>query len=295
MAEAKRRMNHERVAVLGLREDGPVHLLLEALRAEGVPTWHVDPRRFEAFPLDDTFSGLYLRPVDGQRLHARDAARGAACEQWTQMWCDLAEWMPGRVANRPSAMASNGSKPYQSQRLMALGFAVPPMLMTDDPDEVLAFEQKQGPLIFKSASGVRSIVRPLDDQARERLPLVRHCPTLFQQRLQGTNVRVHVVGREVFACEVDSDGLDYRYAGREGQSTDLRATTLDDRTRWLCIRAAHDLDLPFAGLDLLLADDGRTYCFEVNPSPGYSWYEDTTGQPIARSLARWLAWRSDTD
>jgi glutathione synthase/RimK-type ligase-like ATP-grasp enzyme len=288
-------MGNERVAVLGLIEDGPVHLLIEALRAEVVPTLHINPRQFEAFPLDDTFSGLYLRPVEGRRLYAKDAARAAACEQWTQQWCDLAEWLPGRVANRPSAMASNGSKAYQSQRLMALGFSVPPMLITDDPDEVLEFEQEQGPLIYKSASGVRSIVRPLDDQARVRLQHVRHCPTLFQKRLQGTNIRVHVVGRDVFACEVDSDGLDYRYAGRDGQSTDLRGTTLDDRTRWLCIHAAHDLDLPFAGLDLLLADDGRTYCFEVNPSPGYSWYEDTTGQPISRSLARWLAYRSATD
>jgi len=288
-------MTHERVAVLGLLEDDPVQLLLEALRAEGVPTLHVDPRKFEDFPLDDTFSGLYLRPVDGGRLHRQDAARAAACEHWTHLWCDLAEWMPGRVANRPSAMASNGSKPYQSQRLMALGFAVPPMLITDDPDDVLAFELEHGPLIYKSASGVRSIVRALDDRARTRLAHVRHCPTLFQKRLQGTNVRVHVVGRDVFACEVDSDGLDYRYAGRDGQSTELRATTLDDRTRWLCIRAAHDLELPFAGLDLLLADDGRTYCFEVNPSPGYSWYEDTTGQPIARSLALWLAHRSAFD
>ncbi len=288
-------MDHKRVAVLGLLEDGPVHLLVEALKAEGVPTLHVNPRQFEAFPLDDSFSGLYLRPVEGRRLYAKDAARGAACEQWTQSWCDLAEWLPGRVANRPSAMASNSSKPYQSQRLMALGFAVPPMLMTDAPEEVLAFEREHGPLIYKSASGVRSIVRLLDDQARGRLQHVRHCPTLFQKRLQGTNVRVHVVGQDVFACEVDSDGLDYRYAGKEGQSTDLRGTTLDEHTRWLCIRAAHDLDLPFAGLDLLLADDGRTYCFEVNPSPGYSWYEETTGQPISRSLARWLAYRSSID
>lgn len=39
----------------------------------------------------------------------------------------------------------------------------------------------------------------------------------------------------------------------------------------------------------MLADDGQTYCFEVNPSPGFSWYEDATSQPIARTLARWHA------
>jgi hypothetical protein len=30
-------------------------------------------------------------------------------------------------------------------------------------------------------------------------------------------------------------------------------------------------------------------CFEVNPSPAYVVYEDTTGQPIAAAIARRLA------
>lgn len=86
-----------------------------------------------------------------------------------------------------------------------------------------------------------------------------------------------------------ASGLDYRYAVRDGGNTTLRDTTLDATTSWRCSAAAQALGLPFAGLDLMLADDGQTYCFEVNPSPGFSWYEDATGQPIARTLARWLA------
>jgi hypothetical protein len=30
------------------------------------------------------------------------------------------------------------------------------------------------------------------------------------------------------------------------------------------------------------------YCFEVNPSPAYSYYESHTGQPISAALARYL-------
>lgn len=286
-------MSSALVAVLGARRDAPVQMLLDALEAEGVPTLHLCQRRSDTWPdvQDVPITGLYLRPLDARRLHAGDPARAAAAEARTHAWCDLAERCTARVANRPGAMASNGSKPYQAQRLMALGFDVPPTLLTDEPEAVLAFEREHGPLIYKSASGVRSIVRPFDAAARARLPLLRHCPVQFQKRLAGTNVRVHVVGSAAFAVEVDSDGLDYRYAGTEGHETTLRATTLDERTRWRCIAAAHALDLPFAGLDLMLADDGRTYCFEVNPSPGYSWYEDATGQPISRTLARWLAGR----
>jgi glutathione synthase/RimK-type ligase-like ATP-grasp enzyme len=49
------------------------------------------------------------------------------------------------------------------------------------------------------------------------------------------------------------------------------------------------LDLEFAGIDLRLGDDGVATCFEVNPSPSYSYYQAHTGQPIATSLARLLA------
>jgi glutathione synthase/RimK-type ligase-like ATP-grasp enzyme len=56
-----------------------------------------------------------------------------------------------------------------------------------------------------------------------------------------------------------------------------------------CLDLAADLRLPFAGIDLKLTPDGRVYCFEVNPSPAYSYYESNTGQPISLALARYLA------
>lgn len=299
------------VGVLGLPAEGPTQLLLQALAAEGIAIVLLDQRRFAQLPLRatvddtgslgslgddqrgdvslDTLAGLYLRPLDELRLWPEDAARCTAARAWTQCWVDVAERLPGRVANKVSAMASNASKPYQSQLLVEAGFAVPPMLISDEPQAVLAFEAEHGALIYKSASGVRSIVQPLDAAAKLRLPAIRHCPTMFQKRLNGTNLRVHVVGPHTFCTEIDSDGLDYRYAMLDGGSTTLRDTTIDAATRWRCVAAAEALGLPFAGIDLMLADDGRTYCFEVNPSPGFSWYEDATGQPIARTLARWLA------
>lgn len=304
------------VAVFGDLEEGPCELLVQALRALGGPVLLLDALRGEptdvAWALDPdgrlsgtvgsdggavplaALQGLYLRPGDPRRRPpGDDAARHARRQAWAQGWVDVGELTPARVANRLSAMNSNASKPLQSQVLAACGFAVPPMLLSNEPQEVLDFEARHGALIFKSASGVRSIVRPLDEQARQRLHQVSHTPVLFQKRLSGTNVRVHVVGDALFATEIDSDGLDYRYAGREGARTTLRATTLPPDVQACCRRAARCLGLPFAGLDLMLADDGQVYCFEANPSPGYSYYEDATGQPISAALARWLAGLDD--
>jgi D-alanine-D-alanine ligase-like ATP-grasp enzyme len=47
--------------------------------------------------------------------------------------------------------------------------------------------------------------------------------------------------------------------------------------------------LHVAGIDLRRTPDGEWYCFEVNPSPAFLYYETATGLPIAAAIARILA------
>jgi glutathione synthase/RimK-type ligase-like ATP-grasp enzyme len=55
-----------------------------------------------------------------------------------------------------------------------------------------------------------------------------------------------------------------------------------------CLRLARRLDLVLAGIDLKHTPEGEYYCFEVNPSPGFLYYEQHTGQPISAALAELL-------
>jgi glutathione synthase/RimK-type ligase-like ATP-grasp enzyme len=107
--------------------------------------------------------------------------------------------------------------------------------------------------------------------------------------VEGTNVRVHVVGQEVFATKIETDVTDYRYASRQGGESELTPTELSPELSERCVRLTEGLQLPFAGIDLKITPSGEVFCFEVNPSPGYSYYENNTGQPIARALARYLS------
>jgi hypothetical protein len=43
-----------------------------------------------------------------------------------------------------------------------------------------------------------------------------------------------------------------------------------------------------SGIDLKITPDDEVYCFEVNPSPAFSYYESNTGQPISAAIARAL-------
>jgi hypothetical protein len=85
-----------------------------------------------------------------------------------------------------------------------------------------------GSVIYKSASGVRSIVRRVEQEDLPRLERIRWCPTQFQRHVPGTDIRVHVVGRSVFAATIVSDATDYRYAARDiGVEPEIVACELD--------------------------------------------------------------------
>ena len=204
----------------------------------------------------------------------------------------LTRWLeisPARVVNRCAPMASNGSKPYQIQLIRDQGFLVPETLITNDPELVREFRSRHGRIIYKSISSVRSIVQTLEDADDERLENLRWCPAQFQAFVQGTNIRVHTVGGEVFATAACTDATDYRYAARQtGESADLREAELDPELAERCVRLAKSLGLDFAGIDLKVTPDDEVYCFEVNPCPAFSYYEGNAGQPISDGLARYL-------
>jgi glutathione synthase/RimK-type ligase-like ATP-grasp enzyme len=82
---------------------------------------------------------------------------------------------------------------------------------------------------------------------------------------------------------------DYRYAHTEGNDADLKAIDLPEDVEHRCIKLSRTLGLAFSGIDLKITPDNKIVCFEVNPSPGFSYYEVNTGQPIARTVARYLA------
>jgi len=64
---------------------------------------------------------------------------------------------------------------------------------------------------------------------------------------------------------------------------------LPDEIAEHCVELTHSMNLVFTGIDLRIISDKRVYCFEVNPCPGFSYYEANTGQPTAEAVACYLA------
>ena len=189
--------------------------------------------------------------------------------------------LPARVVNPPLASGTNASKPYQTSLIQEVGFCIPETLVTNDPEAALEFfEQHGGEVIYKSISYVRSIVKQMKVADLERLDTLATCPIQLQQKVPGIDYRVHVIGDEVFAHKILASDADYRY----DKQAEITAFELDPKIRTRCIAVARRLGMEIAGVDLRCTPDGDAYCFEVNPSPAFSWYEVRTGQPITEAL-----------
>ena len=237
----------------------------------------------------DAISSVYVRflgPEDRPPLPTLDPADAAALRGESDLGLmALLEDLPCPVVNRMGGGLSNNSKPYQALVISGTGLSVPPTLVTSDPVAARAFHAEHGEVIYKSASGIRSIVRRLGPDHLARLDLLCDGPAQFQAFVPGHNIRVHTVGDRVFATRIESEAVDYRYAHADGLAANLEAVTLPQTVEAACLRLAHAFDLLFAGIDLKRTPEGEFFCFEVNPCPGFLYYERHTGQPISTALA----------
>ncbi|MBN3817315.1 hypothetical protein G3N57_12150 [Paraburkholderia sp. Se-20369] len=243
------------------------------------------------------FTGVYARTVDPRSLPEHRPRRGASTNPYdlrrsiflNEAFGDWLEVSPGSVANRPSAMCSNNSKPYQTQLIRRYGFLIPATLITNDPLLVQQFRTQHGRIVYKSISSMRSIVSEWIPGRSPGLEKLRYLPTQFQALVPGKNIRVHVAGDAVFATEIISDALDYRYAGRDGLAITMRRISLPPEVEEKCLSLTLALGLVFSGIDLKHTPDDRWYCFEVNTSPGYSYFQEQSGQKIADALVTFLS------
>jgi glutathione synthase/RimK-type ligase-like ATP-grasp enzyme len=227
----------------------------------------------------ENFRGIYLRPTEPAAGQARTAA---------MVLLAIAAGLSSVVVNRPAAGRANASKPYQIELIKQSGFLVPETLVTSDPTAARAFLHRHKRLVYKSLSGIRSIVATLDASEEARLDNVGTGPVQLQTYVPGLDVRVHVVGEQWFACAIESSASDYRYAGADGTGAKLSAFKLPKQIGRQLVTLVRRMNLLVAGVDLRQAPDGSWVCFEVNPSPGFPWYEEATGHQIGDAIANLL-------
>jgi glutathione synthase/RimK-type ligase-like ATP-grasp enzyme len=211
---------------------------------------------------------------------SRELMHAAWFEAHLKAWLDASDAV---VINRTGPGATNLSKPYQMMAIRRAGLLIPKTLITNDAVAATKFLAENPDSIYKSLSGIRSIVRRVGDLQRSFIDDVSWCPTLFQRLVPGTNYRVHVINGEVMTVRIESDQVDYRYGRSSMTVAELPAEIAEK-----CRRLTAMLGLYFSGIDLMRTAEGDWYCFEVNTSPAYPYFESGSGQRISVALADFM-------
>jgi len=289
------------IVVWGAANDPPAAELMRVLHARRLAFAHVDDQAIPSLRYEMTIgaetdgwieltdgklnlaavTAMYLRPGP-QPSSGRPAANAAAL-------LAIASNIRGTVVNRPAAGLSNMSKPLQLAMIAAAGLATPQTLITTDPAAAKAFLAQHGRVVYKSISGIRSIVGALEVKDATRLDRVATGPVQLQRWIEGTDVRVHVVGERWFATAIESHATDYRYAGRDHEDLTMSDVEVEPAVAARLVGVTRNMGLLVSGIDLRRTPAGEWFCFEVNPSPGFTFYEQAGGQQVANAIADLLS------
>lgn len=216
--------------------------------------------------------------------------------QWMAFLRGLCVFRDAAWMNSPSATYIAESKPYQLSVAKNCGFQVPETLATNDA--VRIGQTFSDGFVIKSLDTVLlrdgdqdlftyTIPNPDSELMNET---VRMAPLFAQRTLEEkTDIRVTVVGEEIFAVRVLSRG-----AGIEGDwrvvpkaELEYHDIVLSDEILECCRLLMRQLDLCFAAIDLIETRQG-VFFIEVNPTGGWGWLS-TAERPIDKAIASWLS------
>lgn len=192
----------------------------------------------------------------------------------------------GKLVINPltSAYVDHNSKGQLYEKLRAAGFTAPRSLSTNDPAAARRFLDEVGEAVMKPAIGVGSTRLVTDADRESRLDELALCPTLFQQRIVGPTIRIHVVGgRMLLALEIESEGIDSRTGTKS-----FHPIKLPESEARAVAEATTFLGLHYAAWDGILDADGKLSLLDCNPGPFVMWLPDHNRRMVFDALARYL-------
>jgi glutathione synthase/RimK-type ligase-like ATP-grasp enzyme len=212
----------------------------------------------------------------------------------------LSEDVP--VINPPVVEARAVNKPYQLRAAERIDLAIPETLISHDENEIRAFiehvEARGGEVILKPVVTMQEAAQStqrLDRNLREHLNAARLCPTIFQRFIEGLDLRITVVGDQVFAMAEEHSGECDPVDIRLDFHAFRRAFDLPPEYREKILALHRSLNLLFGAYDCKLDGDGMLWFLEVNPSGQWLWAEVEAQLPISECLARALCFGMDSD
>ncbi|MFF0010985.1 ATP-grasp ribosomal peptide maturase [Streptomyces sp. NPDC005374] len=304
------------VLILTCEEDVTADMVVVHLNATGVPVVRLDPADLtEGVSLSGEYvhgafrghlsAGGRLVGISGLRSiwvrrPGTPAARAAQPSDWlteesAQALYGMLRGSDARWMNHPDAARRARHKPWQLRLAQRCGLPVPATIVTTFPQAAREFAERYPDLVVKPVSGAHpqdppravptSRVEPDTDFAA-----VAFGPTLLQRRVaKRADIRLTVVGETMLAarkaCGAD-DEVDVRFASSDASWCPAEVPPRVAAAVRDYLDAA---ELAYGAFDFAEDGDGTWWFLECNQSGQFGFVEVETGQPIARTIAEWLA------
>ena len=203
--------------------------------------------------------------------------------------------LPGALyVNHPWRIRDAEHKPTQLATATACGLAIPPTLITNDPDAARIFADI-GPIVYKplwatptqDRDGTAVNVWTQSVDPVDITTAISGAAHLFQRQVDKVaDVRVIVIGASVFAVRIDgAPGIDWRR-----HYPDLSYALIEAPSMLVEAMQAYlsRFKLIFGAFDFALTGKDEWIFLECNPNGQWAWFPDPIPARIAAAIAHRL-------
>lgn len=253
--------------------------------------------------LDDIASVWYRRAYNigkGLKDELDPKFYGSAMGEIRNTLFGFLESIDAYSLGKPSVYRRLDSKEEQLKVANKIGLKIPETCITNNPQEAKQFILKQQNVVGKMQTGfaiyedgVESVMftNVIEEKNLEELDSLLYCPMQFQKKIEKKKeLRVTVVGRDVYAFEIDSQQF-------EGAKVDWRKDGINLIDKWTRTELPGEIEakilelldvynVDYGAIDIIVSPDDEYYFIEINAAGEFFWLDNLTEENlISKSIA----------
>jgi glutathione synthase/RimK-type ligase-like ATP-grasp enzyme len=253
------------------------------------------------FPFSDEIEAVWFRrvkfPVLNDMLSTKE--KEYMYNEIDAFFKNLWETIDAKWLSIPHFTYRAESKLLQLKKAGQLEFNLPKSLISSDAEEISNFYYELNKnVIIKPLYNNRYRGDALDwliytnkltDEKLESLSKAAPLHSIYQECIQKKlELRVTVVGNEVFAASVDSQNHSATKTDWRRKKLKFKSFELPEMIKTKCIKLVKDLNISFGAIDIILTPEDKYIFLEINPNGQWAWIEFDTEQKISQSIIEYL-------
>lgn len=233
---------------------------------------------------------IFLRDIYPSKNNVEDTLYR---EQWMAFVRNLLIFENVVWINNPEKTYKAENKMVQLKYAKKVGFKIPETFVTNFPPvlEKQKYVVKSLDTAFFHIEGKEGFVYSnIFHKDTLRRADLQYAPIIIQDYIYPkTDIRVTVIGNDVFATKITSNGkgvdIDWRKVKDNVEFSTIRLP-IDIKNK--SVEIVKQLGLTFGAIDLLQTAEQEFVFLEINPTGEWAWLVHSTGQPIPQSITQVL-------